>query len=97
MAFLTFGDRVTLEGMEESDQEDGVGFTKGCREFELISTARDYPFDNIGTEPLVIEFLHWAGSPDILRAKPHLVADIILWGFGSVGIVESGHVVGCLD
>ena len=74
-----------------------MGFTEGCREFEPISTARDYPFDDIGTEPLVIEFLRWAGSPDVLRAKPHLVANIILWGFTSVGVVELGHVISCLD
>ena len=74
-----------------------MGFTEGCREFELISTARDHPFDNIGTEPLVVKFLRRTGSPDVLQAKPHLVADIILWGFASVGIIESGHVIGCLD
>ena len=70
---------------------------QGCREFELISTGRDYLFDNIGTKPLVIEFLRQVGSPDILQAKPHLVANIILWGFALVGIIELGHVIGCLD
>ena len=72
-----------------------MGFTKGCGEFELNSTVRDHPFDNVGTEPFVIEFLRWMDSPDILRA--HLVTNIILWGFTSVGIVESGHVISCLD
>ena len=74
-----------------------MGFTEGCREFEPISTARDHSFDDIGTEPLVIEFLHRTDSPDILQAKPHLVANIILWGFTSVGIVELGHAISCLD
>ena len=74
-----------------------MGFTEGCREFELISTARDHPFDDVGTEPLVIKFLRRMGSPDILRAKPHLVANIILWSFTSVGIVELGHVISCLN
>ena len=74
-----------------------MGFTKGCREFELISTARDHPFDDVGTEPLVVKFLCQMGSPDVLRAKPHLVTNIILWGFVLVGIIESGHVIGCLD
>ena len=71
--------------------------TKGRREFEPISTARDYPFDNVGTEPLVIEFLRWTDGPNVLRAEPYFVADIILWGFTSVGIIELGHVVGCFD
>ena len=79
-----------------------MGFTKGCREFELISTVRDHLFNDVGTKPLVVEFLCRmgccvTGSLDVLRAKPHLVTDIILWGFVSVGIIESGHVVGCLD
>ena len=71
--------------------------TKGHGEFEPISAARDYPFDDVGTKPLVIEFLHQTDSPDVLRAEPYFVADIILWGFMSVGIVESGHVVDCFD
>ena len=71
--------------------------TKGCREFELISTVREHSFDDIGTKPLVIEFLHWMDSPDVLQAKLHLVTDIVLWSFTSVGIVESGHVISCLD
>ena len=71
--------------------------TKGYREFEPISTARDHPFDNIGTEPLIIEFLRRTDSPDVFRAEPYFVTDIILWGFALVGIVESGHVIGCLD
>ena len=54
---------------------------EGHGEFEPISTVRDHLFDDIGTKPLVIEFLHWAGHPDILQAKPHLVTNIILWGF----------------
>ena len=71
--------------------------TKGHGEFEPISAARDYPFDDVGTEPLVIEFLCRTDSPDVLRAEPYFVADIILWGFALVGIVELGHVVGCFD
>ena len=71
--------------------------TKGRGEFEPISAARDYPLDDVGTEPLVIKFLRRTDSPDVLRAKPHFVADIILWGFMSVGIIESGHVIGCFD
>ena len=74
-----------------------MGFTEGRGEFELISTVRDHPFNNVGTELLVIEFLCWMDSPDILQAKPHPVTDIILWGFALVGIIESGHVIGCLD
>ena len=74
-----------------------MGFTKGRREFELISTARDHSFDDVGTKPLVIEFLCWMDSPDVLRAKPHFVADIVLWGFTSVDIIELGHVISCLD
>ena len=66
--------------------------TEGCREFEPIRTARDHLFDDIGTKPLVIEFLCRMDSPDILRAKPYFVTDIIFWGFALVGIVESGHV-----
>ena len=64
-----------------------MDFTEGCGEFELIITVRDHLFDNIGTK---------ADSPYILQTKPHLVTNIILWGFTVVGIVESGHVVGCL-
>ena len=71
--------------------------TKGCQEFEPISTARDHPFDDVGTKPLIIEFLCRTDSPDVFQAEPYFVTDIILWGFTSVGIVESGHVVGCLD
>ena len=71
--------------------------TKGYWEFELISTARDHLFDDVGTKPLIIEFLRRMDSPDVFRAEPYFVTDIILWGFASVGIVESGHVVGCLD
>ena len=71
--------------------------TKRHGEFEPISTARDHPFDNVGTEPFVIEFLRQMDSPDVLRAEPHFVTDIIFWGFTSVGIVELGHVVGCFD
>ena len=74
-----------------------MDFTKGCREFELISAARDHLFDDIGAKPLVIKFLHQTDSPDVLRAKPHFVTDIVLWGFMPVGIIESGHVIGCLD
>ena len=73
-----------------------MGFTEGCKEFEPISTVRDHPFDDVGTEAFVIKFLHQTGIPDVLQAKPHLVADIILWGFTSVGIIELGHVVSCL-
>ena len=72
-------------------------FTEGCREFEPISTVRDHSFDDIGTKPLVIEFLCRMVSPDVLRAKPHLVTNIVPWGFTSVGIVELGHVISCLD
>ena len=39
--------------------------TKGRGEFEPISTARDHPFDDVGTEPLVIEFLRQMDSPDV--------------------------------
>ena len=74
-----------------------MDFTKGHREFEPISTVRDHLFDDIGTKPLVIKFLCQTNSPDVLRAKPHLVADIVLWGFVPVHIIELGHVVGCLD
>ena len=52
--------------------------TEGCGEFEPISTARDHPFDDVGTKPLVIEFLGQMDSPGILRAKPYFVTDIIL-------------------
>ena len=52
--------------------------TKGCREFEPISTARDHPFDDVGTEPLIIEFLRQTDSPDVFRAEPYFVTDIIL-------------------
>ena len=58
---------------------------------------RYHPFDNVGTEPLVIEFLRRMDSPDVLQAEPYFVTDIILWGFASVGIIELGHVVGCFD
>ena len=71
-----------------------MDFTEGREEFEPISTARDYPFNDVGTKPLVIKFLHRMDNPDV---KPHFVTDIILWGFTSVGIIESGHVVSCLD
>ena len=71
--------------------------TKRHREFEPISTARDHPFNNVGTKPLVIEFLRRADSPDILQAKPYFVANVILWGFVSVGIIKLGHVVSCFD
>ena len=63
--------------------------TKRRREFELISTVRDHPFDDVGTEPFVIEFLRRTDSPDVLGAEPHFVTNIILWGFASVGIIES--------
>ena len=55
-----------------------MDFTEGHREFELISTARDHSFDNIGTKPLVIEFLRRTNSPDVLQANPHFVAHIVL-------------------
>ena len=71
--------------------------TKGCWELELISTVRDHLFNDVGTEPLIIEFLRQTDSPDVFRAEPYFVTDIILWGFALVGIVESGHVVGCFD
>ena len=74
-----------------------MDFTEGCGEFKLISTVRDHSFDDIGAKPPVIEFLCWMDGPDVLRAKPHFVADIVLWGFMLVGIIESGHVVSCLD
>ena len=74
-----------------------MDFTEEHGEFEPISTARDHSFNDVGTKPLVTEFLCQTDSPDVLRAKPHLVADIILWGFASVGIIELGHVVSCLD
>ena len=70
-----------------------MDFTKGHGELEPIGIARDHLLDDIGAEPLVVEFLCWAGDSDILRAKPHLVANIILWSFTSVGIVELGHVI----
>ena len=50
-----------------------MGFTEGCREFELISTAGDYPFNDIGTEPLIIEFLRRTDSPDVFQAEPYFV------------------------
>ena len=71
--------------------------TKGYREFEPISTVRYHPFNNVGTEPLIIEFLCQTDSPDVFQAEPYFVTDIILWGFASVGIIELGHVIGCLD
>ena len=71
--------------------------TKGYREFEPISTVRYHPFNDVGTEPLIIEFLRRTDSPDVFRAEPYFVTDIILWGFASVGIIESGHVVGFPD
>ena len=74
-----------------------MDFTEGRREFEPISTVRDHLFNDVGTKPLVIEFLRRTDSPDILQAMPHFVANIILWGFVLVGIIESGHVVGCVD
>ena len=74
-----------------------MDFTKGHGELELISTARDHSLDDVRTEPLVIEFLGWTDGPDVFRAKPHFVTNIELWGFVSVGIIESGHVIGCLD
>ena len=58
---------------------------------------RYHPFDNVGTEPLVIEFLRRMDSPDVLQAEPYFVTNIILWGFVSVGIIELGHVVSCFD
>ena len=74
-----------------------VDLTEGHGELEPIGIVRDRLFDNIGAEPFVIKFLHQTDSPDVLQAKPHLVADIILWGFVLLGIIESGHVISCLD
>ena len=74
-----------------------MNFTKGHRKFELIGTVRDHPFDDVGAEPLIVQFLHWENCFDVLRAKPYLVADIVLQGFVSVSIIKSGHVIGCLD
>ena len=74
-----------------------MDFTKGHGEFELIGIVRDHPLDDVGAEPLVVKFLCWAGGSDILRAEPHLVADIVLRHITSVNIVELGHVIGCLD
>ena len=71
--------------------------TEGHGEFEPISTVRDHSFNDIGTKLFVIEFLCQTDSPDVLRAKPHFVTNIVLWGFTSVGTVESGHVISCLD
>ena len=74
-----------------------MDFTKGCGELELIGIARDHPLDDVGAEPLVVEFLCRAGGSDILRAKPHPVTDIVLRCVVSVNIIEPGHVIGCLD
>ena len=63
---LMFSDRVTLEGTWGSDLEDRVDVTERCGEFEPISTARDQLFDNVGTKPLVIKFLHQMDRPDVL-------------------------------
>ena len=46
--------------------DNGVDVTERRGEFEPISTVRDHPFDDIGTKPLVIEFLHRMDSPDVL-------------------------------
>ena len=74
-----------------------MDFTKECGKLEPIGTARDHPFDNIGTKPFIAKFLCRMSSPDVLRAEPHFVTNIVLWGFTSVSIIRSGHVVGCLD
>jgi len=74
-----------------------VDFTKGRRKFEPIGTARDHPFDDIGAKPLIVKFLCQVNCFDVLRAEPYLVADIVLRGFATVSIIESGHVIGCLD
>ena len=73
-----------------------MDFTEGHRELEPIGIVRDHSFNNVGAKPFVIKFLRRTDSPDVLGAEPHFVADI-LWGFASVGIVESGHVIGCFD
>ena len=73
-----------------------MDLTKGHGELELIGTVRYHPLNGIRAEPLVVEFLCCAGS-DVLRAELHLVTDIVLQCVTSVNMVESSHVVGCLD
>ena len=65
VTFPMFGDQVILEGTQESDGEDGVDFTEGCRKLEPIGTVIDHPIDNIGTEPFIVKFLHQPSSPDV--------------------------------
>ena len=74
-----------------------MDLTKGCGELESIGIARYHLFDDIGAEPLVVEFLCQADCSDVLQAKPHLVANIVLRCITLVNIIESSHVVCCID
>ena len=57
----------------------------------------DNPVDGIGAEPFVVKFFCQVSHSDVLRAKPHLVANAVFWGFALVNIIKLGHVVGCFD
>ena len=67
------------------------------RQFEPVRITGDNLVDGIGAEPFVVEFFCWASHSDVLRAKPHFVANAVFWGFAPVNIIKQGHVVGCLD
>ena len=55
-----------------------MDFTEGHGKLEPIGTARDHPLDDVGAKPLIVKFLCRVGSSDVLQAKPHLVAGIVL-------------------
>ena len=57
----------------------------------------DNLLDGIGAEPLVVEFFCRASCSDVLQAKPHIVINIVSWGFMLVNIVKLGHGVSCLN
>ena len=74
-----------------------MDLAKRRRQFEPVRIMGDNPVDGIGAEPFVVEFFCQASRSDVLRAKPHLVANAVFWGFAPVSIVKPGHVIGCLD
>ena len=66
-------------------------------QFEPVRITGDNLVNGIGAKLFVVEFFFRASCSDVLRAKPHLVANAVFWGFVPVSIVKLGHVVGCLD
>ena len=49
------------------------------RQFEPVCITGDNLVDGIGAEPFVVKFFCQASRSDVLRAKPHFVANAVSW------------------